>query len=1211
MSNAAETCKKCGRELESTSPGGLCPRCLLGRALLTEIEEEIAEEECQRVGDYEILGRIARGGMGVVYRARQRALNRTVALKLISAGELAAPDFVERFRIEAEAAASLSHPNIIPIYEIGEERGRHFFSMKFVAGGTLADRLSRGDRPPSREAASLIIRLARAVHYAHQRGVLHRDIKPSNVLLDTNAEPLLSDFGLAKLADRDSQITHTVAVLGTPSYISPEQAAGAAGQLTTAADVYGLGAVLYELLTGRPPFAGGTTMATIQLVIETEPEPPSRSNHAVDRDLETICLKCLEKSPARRYASAEALAADLDRWLGHSPIEARRATAAERCTKWVRRHPAWAAALLVTAVALAGVVGIAVHSRERVLAALANAELHRREAERESRELARRQGEITAQLSRALFLAGVSHGDRDQTASALAEWAGALRLEPTNYAAASRIFHTLTRNRFLLPAFAPMEQHGRIYSCAFSPEGSRLGIASFGGKYQAWLRDASSGHLLHGFELGKPCMWAVFSPDGRTFGTVAGLWGHGTAMIRQWDVMSGAPTMPEFEVPNGALDMQYSPDNSALAVTIIMGRLYVFDTGSGRVRFAIPKELPEQFSQHHVVWARDSKSLFLTAARRPLVQIDAQSGATLRTLDYANSWEQQMEVSVDGRWLAVCHATAVPVFAVATGERVLSLAHPQPVSHVAIAPDSRRLATCAEDGRVRLWSLPEGRLLTTFNAGTPQISAVFSPDGSRLATHGTDEAARVWDLTSGTPLCEPARHAARVSSVNFSPTGDRLVTGSFDGSVAVWNLEATHASEVRLRHDAAVGCALFSGNERWIATACADGHARVWDRRSARVLATTPALPGTPVAVQISPDDRWLLVSLENGARVFSAETGEAAGPLLAEPGPGPATFSPDSQTVATGGRDRLVEVWDWRTGKLRFPGLEHGSPVMSVAFSPDGQHLLTSSIDARLEIWNAQTGAPVRSIPLVNSPYNVRYTHGGQRIMASAGYTLRFFSAETGEPVGPSSTRYAETQIVQASEDGTRVVSTARDNFIRVFDGASGLPLYEPVPHGTPTSQLVIDQRGRRFAVAGPDGRAEVFDLATGCSLTGPLWHDTTRRPDSRLALSDLRFSRDGQQLLTAGEDGCVCLWDLGPTPEEPVPDWVPSLAESIGGVRLVGSATDSHALRAVPMAYVEREAAHRDFAGIGATNSWGKLAHWFFAPPETRAASPISQER
>jgi TolB-like protein/Tfp pilus assembly protein PilF/predicted Ser/Thr protein kinase len=306
-------------------------------------------------GDYELLEEIGRGGQGVVYRAHQKSLNRTVALKVIGLGPWSTEAHLKRFRREAEAAASLEHPCIVPIYEVGERDGQCYFSMKFVESGQL-DEVVKREPIPIRRAVELIAKVARTVHYAHEHGILHRDIKPGNILLDQNGEPHLTDFGLARLVEAESTITGTLEVLGTPSYMAPEQAVGNNPQLTSATDVYGLGAVLYQLLTGQPPFAGGTTYETVKLLLETEARPPRLLNPKVDRDLSAICLKCLEKDPKRRYSSALALAEDLEHWLKHEPIRAKRSGFFTHAHKWVRRKPAIAAVItlsLALAVAIA------------------------------------------------------------------------------------------------------------------------------------------------------------------------------------------------------------------------------------------------------------------------------------------------------------------------------------------------------------------------------------------------------------------------------------------------------------------------------------------------------------------------------------------------------------------------------------------------------------------------------------------------------------------------------------------------------------------------------------------------------------------------------------------------------------------------------------------------------------------------------------------
>jgi thiol-disulfide isomerase/thioredoxin len=302
-------------------------------------------------GDYELLEEIARGGMGVVFRAREKSLNRIVALKMILAGRLATPDEVRRFRLEAEEASRLDHPNIVPIYHIGEHRGQHYFTMKLIEEGTLRDQ-DRGSKADLRKVAKLVATVAHAVHYAHRHGILHRDLKPGNILLDQEGRPHVTDFGLAKHLSGPATQTRSGAILGTPSYMSPEQAA-ARKDLTTATDIYSLGAVLYDLITGRPPFAESSTMDTLMKVLAEDPTPPRQLNPHVDRDLETICLTCLNKEPRRRYASAEALARDLERYLADEPIQARRVSRLERARKWVRRRP-----LSATLVAAVGVVAL-------------------------------------------------------------------------------------------------------------------------------------------------------------------------------------------------------------------------------------------------------------------------------------------------------------------------------------------------------------------------------------------------------------------------------------------------------------------------------------------------------------------------------------------------------------------------------------------------------------------------------------------------------------------------------------------------------------------------------------------------------------------------------------------------------------------------------------------------------------------------------------
>lgn len=376
MKIATKTCRKCQATLFAETT--YCGACAL-EAAVTPIEDEDGvgsdlgpqrKSAMADFGDYELLEEIGRGGQGVVYRARQKSLGRTVALKVIGLGHWSSTPHLKRFRQEAEAAARLEHPRIVPIYEIGEGDGCCYFTMKFVEGGPL-DQAATDGPLPIRRAAELILKIAQTVDFAHENGILHRDIKPGNILLDRQGEPHLTDFGLARLIEQESTVTNTLDVLGTPSYMAPEQASGSARSLTPAADVYSLGAVFYQMLTGQPPFAGGTTYETIRMVLEKEPRDPRLWNGKVDVDLATICLKCLEKEPVRRYQTAHDLASDVERWLRHEPIAARRTGIVDRGRKWLRRNPTKALAAAAV-LGLIAAVGLLIGNSDRFRGAPAN-----------------------------------------------------------------------------------------------------------------------------------------------------------------------------------------------------------------------------------------------------------------------------------------------------------------------------------------------------------------------------------------------------------------------------------------------------------------------------------------------------------------------------------------------------------------------------------------------------------------------------------------------------------------------------------------------------------------------------------------------------------------------------------------------------------------------------------------------------------------------
>ncbi len=493
-------------------------------------------------GDYELLTEIARGGMGVVYRARQNKLNRIVALKMILAGQFASEEDVQRFYTEAAAAALLDHPGIVPVYEVGEHQGQHFFSMGFVEGTSLAARITSGPLPP-REAAALLKLIAEAIAYAHSKGVIHRDLKPANVLLDLQGTPKVTDFGLAKNMESESGLTRTGSVMGTPSYMPPEQAGGANDQVGPRSDVYSLGAMLYCLLTGRPPFQAANPLDTLLQVMTTEPVPPRQLNPQVPKDLETICVKCLQKDPSRRYESATALAADLGRYHRGEPIHARSISRSERTWRWCKRNPVVAS--LTAAVALVLVLGTAISSYfalhahrssvqadERTHEALEN--LDRAEVMIYSQQIAGAQSAITlGDATRARELLDACRWDlrgweHDHLFTVLSDGPktstfGGSGAPPTCTTISAdvstiafghedgtiRIWSSSTGKET-----CTLSHDSPVRAVALSPDGKRLASSGDNGNIKLWNVDAGQAHAS--IELGTPLPHIVlFSPDGR------------------------------------------------------------------------------------------------------------------------------------------------------------------------------------------------------------------------------------------------------------------------------------------------------------------------------------------------------------------------------------------------------------------------------------------------------------------------------------------------------------------------------------------------------------------------------------------------------------------------------------------------------------------------------------------------------------------------
>ena len=567
-------------------------------------------------GDYEVRRELGRGGMSVVYEARQVSLNRPVALKLVRAGLLAGADELRRFQNEAEAVALLDHPGIVPVYEVGEHAGQRYFTMKLVPGGSLVPLLPRyGDDP--RASARLVAEAAAAVAHAHARGILHRDLKPANILIDAEGHPHVTDFGLAKRVESDADLTQSGALLGTPAYMSPEQAAGRRGGITTAADVYGLGAVLYALLTGKAPFGGDSVVETLDAVRHHQPEPPTKLNGRVPRDLETIGLKCLEKDPRRRYPTAQALADDLRAWLVGEPIAARPAGVLERAAKWARRKPALATAYgLAVAVLLLSAFGgglaylwlkaerargEAVTARDGAAQARATAERERaaavmaRDGEVKARRAAERDRatamEARDELARAReSLARVEYGRtielayqelRERNIPAAVDLLDRTRLDLRGweYRFVRRLCHPE-----LITLRGPSAQH----SAAFSSDGSRV-LTATGGAARLW--DAKTGAELSRLASGRgDVRFAALSPDGTRIVTV-----NSDDTARVLDARSGAELLvikapASIGVSPVLCTAAFSPDGSRIVTANLDWTARVLDATTGVEILRLPLE---------------------------------------------------------------------------------------------------------------------------------------------------------------------------------------------------------------------------------------------------------------------------------------------------------------------------------------------------------------------------------------------------------------------------------------------------------------------------------------------------------------------------------------------------------------------------------------------------------------------------------------------
>jgi WD40 repeat protein/tRNA A-37 threonylcarbamoyl transferase component Bud32 len=976
-----------------------------------------AKGEGRRVGDYELLEQIGQGGMGIIYKARQVRLQRLVALKMIRPDRLASPADVLRFRSEAEAAASLEHPNIAPIYEVGEHEGEHYFSMKLIEGGSLAQHLPRlaADLPTG---VGMLVTVASAVHYAHQHGVLHRDLKPANVLLDVQGRPHVTDFGLAKRLGHkqaETSLTQQGMIVGTPSYMAPEQAASQGG-VSTAADVYSLGTILYELLTGRPPFRAENLLDTLVQLREQEPTPPRRLNRRVDRDLETVCLKCLHKQPHQRYASAEALADDLERWRRGEPIHARPVGRCARSLKWARRRPTLAtlSALLVV-VFLAGVVGVTWQWRDAVAGRQRASDI----AEAEHRTAYAR----TIGQSYAEWLAGNADPGR--------------LLSECDVQSRGWEWHYL-RRLFGVRPLATLSGHAdSVLTVAFSPDGERIASGSADGQIKVWDRRSAREVLtLRGHTATVTVV--AFSPDGNQLAS-----GSADGNVRIWDVARGENVLTWQGHASGVTGLAFDPGGKRLASTgrgePSPGELKLWDVGK--------EEALASQTWHTllaaVAFSPDGRRL-ITACHDG--NVFAWDTATLKPIGGFKGPKRLVQwtsvaFSADGEWVAA--GSAAGFVRVWDGKTAQEFLNPTGASVSGLAFTSSRdgrpiLAAACADYTVRAWFMRSGEPAFTLRGHRGAVTAVASSsDGARLVSASRDRTVKLWDIRRHyDDLTLPA--SAGYTSVSFSPAGQYFASATRDNALRIWDMTTGKViARLRSLRESVNGLA-FSPDGLQLACAGSDGTVRIREVPSGRETLCLRGHDGSVLTVAFEPDGGRLASAGEDGTvRLWELPSGLETLCLRGHDGTVHAVaFSPDGSRLASAGKDGVVRVWDGGTGQERLVLTNHDGPVYALAFSLDGRRLATAGHDEIVRVWDVATGELVQTLSgHMGAVRGLAYGPGGRLASAGDDKAVRLWDAARHELLALR----GHKDVVRAlafSWDGHQLASAGDDRTIKIWDG-------------------------------------------------------------------------------------------------------------------------------------------------------------------------------